>query len=270
MSKIILSAREILYLSALAGASELMGIPDGFYGMDDLEIKQEILKLQTELEKKGWVQTDFNGNFEVDSGIMQAINTCAFCAKYISVETVGAKSAGVKALFYYLDDKTVKIEETDSRYELTPVKPADVGKSIFDRINWADHSEERIGDNIIVTQSILSQVKDSAENDFTEDAGVEELRKAGCTGSQARIIYSGLNGTSNYISVVIVDFNSEENDVLSIMAINSKAGSLALIPVEADEREAVEFRSINYDAFKSMLTEALALIGITENSGDFV
>ena len=52
MSKVELNAREIMYLSALAGATELIGIPDGFYGMDELEIKQEILKIQSQLESK--------------------------------------------------------------------------------------------------------------------------------------------------------------------------------------------------------------------------
>ncbi|MDD4729783.1 MAG: hypothetical protein PHN55_13680, partial [Dysgonamonadaceae bacterium] len=100
MSKIELNAREILYLSALAGATEFIGIPDGFYGMDELEIKQEILKIQSELERRGYAQADFDGNFNPNAEVMQVIQICAMCEKYISVDKISALSNPEKLLFY--------------------------------------------------------------------------------------------------------------------------------------------------------------------------
>ena len=269
MSKIVMNSREILYLSALAGATEFMGIPDGFYGMDELEIKQEISKIQTELENKGYAQSDFDGNFDVNDEIKQIIQTCAMCDKYISVERLSAGGGTVRLLFYFEGERIVKIEEVSDGFDLTLAKAAEIRSSILERIDWTAHSEIIAGNKVVIPQSLLAEVKDSAENEFSGKAGESELSKAGCTNAQAQVIYSGLSGTSNYISVIIVDFNSEENDVMSIMVVNSKSGSLELIPVELDENAAVEFRAIEYDVFEAKLRDALTVIGITEGGSDF-
>ncbi len=268
MSKIELNAREILYLSALAGATEFIGIPDGFYGMDELEIQQEILKIQSELEGRGYAQADFDGNFNPNAEIMQVIRICALCEKYISVDKISEANNPTKLLFYFYDNSIIKVKAISDIFELTAVTPANINSYILEHINWITQGEENAGSKVVIPQSLLAQVKDSTENVSTK-TGAEELYKAGCDNIQAQIIYSGLSGASNYYSVIIVDFNSEENDVMSIMVINSKSGSLEIIPVDTDEKEAVAFHKIDYDTFKNKLTHALTLIGIKDKDGDF-
>jgi len=268
--RIELNIREILYLSALAGAAEFMGIPDGFYGMDELEIQQEIMKIQSDLEKQGYAQTDFDGNFKPDTEVMKVIRVCALCEKYIFVDNISAGSNPVKLLFYFCGGEIIKVKEMSDKYELSPADPEDINHSILEHLNWVSQAEGTAGDRVIIPQNLLAQVKASTENEFSGEASLEELYKAGCSNTLAKIIYSGLSGASNYYSVIIVDFNSEENDVLSIMAVNSKNGSLELIPAAIDEEEAVEFRMINYGTFKNKLTDALTLIGISGSSGEFI
>jgi len=270
LSKVVMSSCEILYLSALAGATEFIGIPDGFYGMDELEIKQEILRIQLELENKGYAQSDFDGNFEVNDGIKQIIQICALCDKYISVERIFAGGETIRLLFYFFNERIVKIEEIASKFELTFVKPSEINQSILEHISWITHSEIISDNKVVISQTLLEQVKNSVNNEFDEKSGEETLNKIGCTNAQAKIIYSGLNGKSNYISVIIVDFTSEENDVMSIMVVNSKTGSLELVPIEVDENDAIEFRSIEYDIFKIKLADALAKIGIINRIDEFI
>ena len=269
MSKIVMNSREILYLSALAGATEFMGIPDGFYGMDELEIKQEILKIQSDLENQGYAQSDFDGNFNVNEEIKQIIRICAMCDKYVSVEKLAAGGGAVRLLFYFEGGRIVKIEEVSDKFKLTFAKASELHPSILEHIDWIDNSEIMPGNRVVIPQSLLTQVKSAAENEFSEKAGETELSKVGCTNAQAKIIYGGLSGTSNYISVIIVDLNSEENDVMSLLVVNSKGGSLELIPVEVDESDAIEFCAIEYDEFKAKLSTALAAIGIIDSDGDF-
>ena len=269
MGKITLSSCEILYLSTIAGATEFMGIPDGFYGMDELEIKQEILKIHADLEKRRYAQTDFDGNFEASAEVMQLIEICALCEKYISVDKTSAASGATKLLFYFYNNNIVKIDEVAGKFELTLAQPADIGKSILENISWLEHIKENADGKVVIPQSLLEQVKDTANSEFSEKAGEDALNKVGCTNGQAKIIYSGLVGTANYISVIIVDFTSQENDVMSIMVVNSSTGSLELLPVDIDEKAAIEFRTIDYDMFKNKLTAALATIGILDGGGDF-
>ena len=49
-----LSPRELLFIAALLDATEFMGVSDAFFGMEDDEIQQEMMLLQTSLEKKGY------------------------------------------------------------------------------------------------------------------------------------------------------------------------------------------------------------------------
>lgn len=269
MSKIELNAREILYLSALAGATEFIGIPDGFYGMDELEIKQEVLRIQSELESKGYAQADFDGNFNPNTEVMQVIQVCALCEKFISFDKLSAAGT-IKLLFYLYDNRVIKVETIADEFELTTLNPTDVNTYILKHINWIAQEEKDVGNKVVIPQSLLQLIKGSIEDGFTEKIAIEELYKAGCSHVQAQIIFGGLSGTSNYYSVVIVDFNNEENDVMSIMAINSNNGSLELIPVDTGEKEAVEFHKIDYEILKRKLADALSLIGTVDGGDDFI
>ncbi|MDD4438825.1 MAG: hypothetical protein PHS04_12440 [Tissierellia bacterium] len=268
MSKVELNAREIMYLSALAGATELIGIPDGFYGMDELEIKQEILKIQSQLESKEYARADFDGNFFPNTEVMQVIQVCALCEKYLSVDKISATSAN-KLLFYLYDNRVIKVKAISDKFELTTLNPVDINPYILKYINWITQEEKDVGNKVVIPPSLLKQIKGSTEDEFASKTAMEELYKTGCNNIQAQIIYSGLSGTSNYYSVIMVDFNSEENDVMSIMVINSKSGSLEVLPVDTGGKEAVAFHSIDYDTFKNKLIHALTLMGITDDGGDF-
>lgn len=269
MSKIELNAREILYLSALAGASEVIGIPDGFYGMDELEIKQEVLKIQSELESKGYAQADFDGNFNPNTEVMQVIKVCALCEKFISFDKISSASKA-KLLFYLYDNRVMKVEAVSDKFELTTLKHADINPYILKHINWIAQEKKDVGNKVVIPQSLLHQIKESTEDGFSEKLAIEELHKAGCSDVQGQIIYSGLSGTSNYYSIVIVDFNNEENDVMSIIAINSNNGSLELIPADTGEEEEVVFHKIDYEIFKRKLADALSLIGRVDGGDDFI
>lgn len=264
MNKIELNSREMLYLSALAGATEFIGIGDGFYGMDELEIKQEILRIQSDLEGKGYAQADFDGNFNPKTEVMEVIRACALCERYISVDKISSTSNSARLLFYFYDNRIVKVKAISDIFELTAVNPWDINSYILEHINWIGQGEKFAGPKVLIPQSLLVEIKGLIENDFSAEIGRKQLYEAGCNDVQAQIIYSGLSGLSNYYSVIIVDFNSEENDVMSIMVINSMSGSLEIIPVNTEEKEAVAFNTVDYKTFKRKLSDALALIGITD------
>ena len=265
MSKIELNAREIIFLSALAEATELIGIPDGFYGMDELEIQQEVTKIQSELEKKGYAQADFDGNFNPDVEVMQVIQVCVMCEKLISFEKVST-AGNTKILFYLYDNRVIKVEAIADEFELTSINPADINPYMLEQIDWITREEHDIGQKVVIPHSLLQQIKDSIGNEFEPKKFTEELYKEGCSPIQAEIIYCGLSETSNYYSIIMIDFDS---DVVSIMVINSNYGSLELKPVDTEE-EGVEFQKIDYETFIEKLMDALSLIGITDGGDGFI
>ena len=167
------------------------------------------------------------------------------------------------------NDNIVKAEEVDGSYELTYVSASSILRSILDDVKWNKQSGKSTDGKVLISQALLAQVKNTVGNGFDESPDVDNLRKSGCTDEQAQIIYDGLRGKSNFISVFVIDFTNEEESLTSIMTVNSKGGSFELIAVEVDENEAVEFRAVDYDGFVGKLTQALAAIGIQDVGGDF-
>lgn len=271
MKTITLNSREIIYLAARTGGSELMGIPDGFVGMEDLEIQQELLKIENDLSNRGYMETDFDGNSNINDDVARLVKACTACEKFISADKVKAGQPYGSLLFYVYGNDIVQVfEKKEDQYTLTLVKDLDINNAVVDYIDWIDEKTTPVGDKVTVPQRLIAQLQNNyGQAELKSPKEISELCKAGCSEGQAQIIVDGLRGAANYYDIVIIDLTNEENDMMSILAINTANGSLELIPTHREEEETIEFTSINHDQFRGKLSKSLNTIGIKESSGGF-
>ena len=61
-----LSAKEFLFVSFAAGAKLVYGIENEFSKINPEEISSEIRKVHSSLEKKNYVESDFDGNSSIN------------------------------------------------------------------------------------------------------------------------------------------------------------------------------------------------------------
>ena len=272
MSEFQLNSRELLFLAALTGAEQLYGIPDGFFGMDDSETAREIYNLRDRLEKKGLANTDFNGNFIPDAGLISLIESCSGCERFISFEKTGKKTEPVRMMFYLNGQTAVKIEQVFEDFSLGSVEQSDIKRMILEKIDRKDSEQKSSMESVSISNDALNRIKGFAYDGFNGKAGKlaeKELQNLGCSKSLSALIYSGLAGESAYLSVTAVDFEREDDGVFGIMALNSKDGSLELLPVYVGQDDGVRFSGISQSVFEAKINGALSSVGIPVDGCDF-
>jgi hypothetical protein len=82
----------------------------------------------------------------------------------------------------------------------------------------------------------------------------------GCDNLKAKIIYSGLNGSSEYYSLIDIDNTKETNQFNSLMFINSEDGAVELIPVES-ETESLEVAYVDLLSITTRIEEIIGDLG---------
>ena len=86
MNKIIVTPQELMYLAVKVGADEFFGIADPFMGMTFEEMRASLEDAKLSLDKKGYVQMNFDGDIQVDGEVEKLVKICAFCNGCISVD----------------------------------------------------------------------------------------------------------------------------------------------------------------------------------------
>ena len=250
METLCLTSKEILYIASIGEADEFIGIPDGFYGMDEAEIATEISKIRSSLMDKSCAEMDFDGNFTIKNEIVKLINECANFNRYIAFEKVSQeKSKTIR--FYFGENSVYFVKNEEDNFTIDIISKSAIKKELLGFIEWKSNNELS-NDTVILETALLNKVKSMNEFDNPEN----ELKMMGCDNLKAKIICSGLNGSSEYYSLVNIDHTKENNQFHSLMFINAEEGAVELLPVES-ETESVEAVSVKLTAITNKIEEII-------------
>lgn len=264
MNKIELTIHELLYLSALAGANDFVGIPDGFYGMSDLEIRKKLLDVHESLERKGYAQTDFDGSFVVSETLEKIVAVCALCDKYIIVDRNTGRHRPKKIAYYFKDGEVVLIKKGGEEYLLEYVEGVAIWKNILNFANWIEPQATAQSDRIIVPQEAISRIMENSLDLLDNTVAMDVLCGFGCSKLQAKIIYEGICGSGNYI-FILAEEKVKQKAVVSISVVRSENGTLELTSTKVDGKDVIEFRQITGRLFDERLNDILMQMLIEED-----
>ena len=242
--KITLTPRELLFISALLNGTEFLGIPDAFFGMEDTEIQQVLLNLQSSLEEKGYAEMDFDGSFVLKEDVSDMVDICANCEIFVVVDKNEAGKAQIRELYYVKATSIVKLSESEEGYSLTSINNVD---------NLIEHIAEGVKlqydgtpplKEVKLTNEMLSDIKTKPGN-VSQSHRVKLLVEQGCDELSAKTIISGLAGKSDYYSVIITVLEGEKEGVYNITLIASENSIYKITPTTVDgEQEAVQFNML--------------------------
>lgn len=250
MDKVHLTASQILYLAALCGADDFYGVPDGFYGMDNVEIAIEVNSIKMDLTVKGYSEMDFNGEFKVNPEILSGISKCADFDIYISLDR-NINNINSFLRFYIKGSEIYKLVKNQNEYVIDQINGIVLKQEVSDFMSWNRENEELIK-GIDLEKTLLKKVKTMSELEKPEKLLIE----AGCDGVTAKLIYNGMQGNGGYYSFTVLDRLSDTNKVKSLIFLYGKEGALQLQPVFQESKEWVRFIPISYERAVSKL-EAL-------------
>ena len=239
MEKLSLTIRELLYIASLTGANEFIGVPDGFFGMNEGEIASEINSIKTALVNKQYSEMNFDGEFNIRQDVVDSIGNCAMCDKYISFDKT--TSTNKKALRYYIKDNIVyRLSEISDGYELQVVENDSIMGEIKENIS-IENNMEIIETKMTLESAPLEKIKSMSEFDNPEN----ELNMMGCDSHMAKILYRGLKGDANYYSLIVIDY-AAENQVQSLLFMSDENGIIELSPSEESEKQNVMISTASY------------------------
>lgn len=254
MEKLCLTSKEILYIASVSGADEFIGIPDGFYGMDEAEIATEISEIKASLIEKSYAEMDFDGNFAIKNEIVKLVNECANFKRYIAFEKA-SKGKSKTIRFYFGENDVYFVKDEEKSFAIDIISKIKIKKELLEFIEW-QKDNELSNDKVILEPALLNKVKSMNEFDNPEN----ELKMMGCDNLKAKIIYSGLNGSSEYYSLIDIDNTKETNQFNSLMFINSEDGAVELIPVES-ETESLEVAYVDLLSITTRIEEIIGDLG---------
>ena len=265
-SEITLSPRELLFISALLEAAEFLGVSDAFFGMDDTEIQQELMNLQSSLEEKGYAEMDFDGSFTLKDDVVEMVDICANCDMFIVVDKNMVNQAQLRDLYYAKSGSIVKLSEGTDGNILTPMSGIrGLLENILQGVELQTTGTTSLRDVKIVNE-VLSNARTKAEN-LDQSDGVKILTESGCDELSAKTIISGLIGKSDYFAVVITVFGSEREGIYSFMLTSSENGIYKLTPITGEEQDAVQFNMITAAEAKVTLADVICSAFPPESEG---
>ena len=265
-SNIILSPRELLFISALLEAAEFLGVSDAFFGMDDTEIQQELMNLQSSLEEKGYAEMDFDGSFTLKDDVSEMVDICANCDMFIVVDKNKVNQPQLRDLYYAKSGNIVRLSESVDGNILTLIPDINsLIEHISQGMEFRNTGVSSLKD-LNITNEVLAGAKSKAESS-DQPGSVKILMENGCDELSAKTIINGLIGKSDYYAVVITVFGSEKEGVYSIMLTSNETGIYKLTPITGEEQDAVQFNMLTATEAKITLTDVIRSAFPSESEG---
>lgn len=262
----ILTATEILCIAANLGATELYGIPDAFKGIGKTALQMEILKIQSSLEKKGYLSENFDGDIKLDDKIADVIYICAYCDKFISIDKQLKNKAQEGFIYYIKGSNAIKATKLqDKEYKFKSMDASLIKSDIQELFIWSE-SNDNNDENFTISTSLLSKAKTLKKRNASE-AAEKVLTDTGIQKLTAKVVINGLNSDENFYSFTTVDLTSDNDYINNVMFINSPDKSFELLSDIEGNEDVIKFQGITHEYALKALNEIIDKINI--NGGVF-
>lgn len=264
MSEYVLTADEVLYLAASKGADSFYGVRDNLTGLSEQDLRVKVLEMEDSLNRKGYMQSDFDGNSFVDEELGKMIGGCGDCDGMVCFEweILGEPQEGC---LYFIKDKHI--------YEMMPRQE----KYVFREISWEALTEA-------VQKGIRwKEVNEGEENRFSikqkelekaaklagrgaEDKAKELMAEAGAGEETADTIVAGMQNKADFYSVFFVNNRMEEDPALSVQFLQGKK-LIAMAYEEQNDEDYVSFYTSSQDKQKALLAKGFEKISALMEKG---
>jgi len=229
-----LTARELLYAASQLGAQTFFGLPDPFFGLDENEIKQELVEIQLSLSEKGYATVGFDDVFTLKPDASEIISVCAHCDRYITADFDYPDGRQERLLFYFLDDKVVELIPLDNSVTLRLIDLADVPGRIWEGMEWpVDGEEEPLPNDMAgsIPCVALTEAESLLESDLP--GAIALLKNQGCSDRLAEVLLDGLQRKVGYFTVCFADMKART--LAYTICIHASAGSVLITQVDDDD-----------------------------------
>lgn len=248
--KFNLSSKEFLFLCFAVGAKQVYGIEDSFAKLSADDMQSEIRKVHSSLEKKEYIDTDFDGNTTFNNELLDFIKICANPKKLVMMNTF--KSGALRSVNYYFDiDFSLKVIKQGDNYILSDFAKSSFSDELLSQLKLK--SSSGFSDNLETVLLIkdLLKAKEALKSGDTREA--LSLLDAKLNEDVLKAVISALLENENVYSLAVIDFDSSKNNFESIVIIDTDSGALAAKPCIVGLENGVRIISCECDEIKTYI-----------------
>lgn len=236
-----LNSKEIMCIAASLGATELYGIPDEFAGVSEAALTNEILGVQSSLERKGYLKENFDGEASLNGDILKIVEICVMCEKFIAIDKQVRHKAQEGVLFYIKGAMAVMAVKDGDEYKMKAFDTSAISDAVSGLIEWRnDGAAERF--NCRITDKALVKAK-KLKSRNADEAAEKELTSAGADSNVAKIILNGFGGNEDFYSFTFANPKAESDNADNVMYIMTGKEIVRLKTVMEDEEDVVYFQN---------------------------
>lgn len=249
----VLSKKELLYLTALMGANNLWGIEDAFAEMSEEEIRSELLRLQDSLLRKQFLEVDADRPFEFDESSVKLLRHCIESTRVYILNSSHMEKKEQQMRFF-VKEKEVAFFRCREQAELISVSPNEMRSIILSFFGNGDYTE--ISSTLTVGVTRLRRMGSLSRQHF-----LQELHNSGCSDDLALLIADSLQGSSDFCSLMAYEReNGKESYCGKLVTLRFSGGSLMV--TNENDPDIVCFKKLSRE---TLLSEIERLAGREED-----
>lgn len=250
MSEYVLTADEVLYLAASNGADSFYGVRDNLTGLSEQDLRLKVLEMEDSLSRKGYMQSDFDGNSYVDEELGKMIGSCGDCDGMVCFEweILGEPQGGY--LYFIKDSHVYEMIPRQEKYVFHEISMETLKDAVQKGIQWKEVSDGEESRFSIKQKELEKAAKLAGRG--AEDKAKELLMEAGAGEDAADTIVAGMQNKADFYSVFFVNNRMEEDPALSVQFLQGKQ-MIAMAYEDQNDEDYVLFYTSGWKEQKALL-----------------
>ncbi len=267
MVEYCLTAGEVLYLAAVAGADMFYGVPDTLSGLSDQELKLKVVEMEENLGRKGYLEEDFDGNRSVLPRLMKMIEHCGNSERFLCFEKAQIGKPQYACMYFMTGQQAYRMECVKEQYTFSETGFAMIRKEIeqdmiVKKADWAAEDIFYISREELEKTAVLAG-RGSAEK------GMELLRNAGASALTSREVVNGILHKSDFYALLFMDLKNETDPGYSVQFLSGEA--LVVMEYDTEEEEDhIKFTVIKDSGLKEKLKAGFEKIDCIGEDEQFI
>lgn len=264
MAEYCLTAEEVLYLAAVTGADTFYGVPDVLSGLSDQELRLRVIGIESGLQEKGYMEEDFDGNKNVRPKLLQIIDLCGKCERFLSFEKEQIGESQYASMYFLRGNGAYRMEYRKEGYVFSETNARLIREEIRRGMPLRETGEEgqKGKDSFLISYENLEKAGRLTKRGSAEK-GEELLKEAGAPESMAQSVTDGMLNKADFYALLFMDLRREEEPGYSIQCL--QGGMLISVEYETKEDEDyVRFSVMDDVALKKRIDAGFEMISCVE------
>lgn len=267
MAEYSLTAEEVLYLAAVAGADMFYGVPDTLSVLSDQELKLKVVEMEDSLGQKGYLEEDFDGNRTVLPELVKMIGHCGNCERFVCFEKARIGEPQYACMYFMSGQESYKMACGQEQYTLSEAGLSAIRKEIGQGIAVKE-TVRKAQDAFGISREELEKAAVLARRGSAGN-GAELLRNAGASEHIAQAIVNGILNKSDFYALLFMDLENELDPGYSVQFLSGDMLVVMEYDTDADE-DLIRCSSVDEAELRERLKVGFEKIGCAAEEEQFV